>query len=941
MNLPSDYISAENSAAAMLRGRNLLPMSIGHMYAVAQNIMGAFQGSSTLTELPTLHEEDTALPLMAAARILQSLLKNQQQRQLDANILRKTCLLASCAYAMVGNLPSAAAVQREFSLSELASTAEIITAAICNPSALAQLLALQHAEADARRWLEALNSFLIMGEEDRAQILGPSLEAIALECTDMFDLALLANARVALAQVVYLSISNALIDTSPYMQDFGARVVEARRPCFLPPQHQLLVSQRFAQRNENAVVTLPTSGGKTLIAEFAIAQSLSDGPGLAIYVVPYVALGGQVVRALRDHFPADTRIHSLYGGFKADARLAPITHREIVVATPERADALLRTKGLYEHLRIAIFDEAHVLENPHRGARIESLIARLRMQQGIGRRLRLILLSAVLSEAEALCQWLGSNTIYANSHWCPTVRRISIWQRSGRLSWLYENDPMRPPGRRAADILVQSVLPWPQPVYPTDRYAQIVAQRPRAYANASFLARYIAELLPGPILVVCGTKANTRGLANTLASELPLQEPISPTIVKILNYIQSRAKHLSPLGAILTRNVAYHNASLPMELRRMIEEAIRNREILYTCATTTLAEGVDLPFRSTIVFDWLIGFGDRQAPMPSLLFRNIAGRCGRSGEFVEGDTVLFDNVFGNQKYTHDSLRTAAQTQVLTDPPPLESTITNNNFSHEERASVNATVSSQLIAAIDDHPDVEEVEKLFAEHLYATYRGTSAMEVLKKARAELLDDSQGEPLALAASPMRLTELGRAANRTGLSAQSVRKLAGFLRNLPGDLRLDTLAARLIRATGSFPEQSNQTLAKLAAGTLKRSYMGAADLGSLCAQWCEGVPFEQMFIVLPKARTSSSAVRPGDWIEGVRESEYVSAQYDKFIEVVEYTFGVFLPWMLRACHSLAAIAENPAVALRDWLDDATTLETARTADLEAIDLEIEDQN
>jgi helicase len=940
VTLPDDYIQAENSAAAMLRGQNLSPMSNGHMYAVAQNIMGSFQRSEALGRPVMLHDQDTALPLMAAARILQALLKSQQKRRLSADVLRRTCLLASCAYAMTGNLPSAAAVQREISLSDLASGAEVVATAICNPASLPQLLALESVEPDARSWLEALNSFLITGEMDRAQRLRPDLERLAVKYVDMLDVALIASARLALAHVVHLSVARILKGATPFMRDFGARLIEARRPCLLPPQYDLLVTQRFAQSDKNGIVTLPTSGGKTLIAEFAIAQALKDAAGLAIYVVPYVALGSQVADTLKAHFPVSTRIHTLFGGFKADAPLNPATRREIVVATPERLDARLRTGDLYEHLRIVVFDEAHVIENGTRGTRIEALIARLRMQQTAGHNFRLVLLSAVLTEVAALCAWLGSDVTNVKSVWRPTARRISIWQRSHRLSWLYENDPMRPAGRLAGDILVQSVLTWPQPIYPTDKYHQILGQKPRAYANAGYLARYMVDLLGGPILVVCGTKATTRELASALAADIPALEVTPPTIIAIIAYIERRAKHLVPLAKMLARGVTYHNASLPMELRRMIERAIRNREIRYTCATTTLAEGVDLPFRSTILFDWLIGFGDRQAPMPAILFRNIAGRCGRAGEFVEGDTVIFDNVFGNLKYTHDSLRWSAQTRVLTDPPALESTIANDNLPSEEREAVRAVISSQFIAAIPENPKVVALEEHFASHLYARYRGRDAIQILRQARAGLLDDSEGEPFARAASPMQLTALGRAANLTGLSAQSVRRLMSFLVTLPDGLELDDLVVRLACTAGVFPEQNNVTFAKLAAGTLKRSYFVATDLKALCAQWRQGVSFEEMFIGLPKAKASSSAVSPKDWAEGLRESEFVAGQYDKFIEVMEYAFGVFLPWMLRACNALAQVVDSPVVRSRDWLQDAAVLEDARLADLEAIDREIEGQ-
>jgi helicase len=939
VNLPYDYISAENSAAAMLRGQNLSPMSNGHMYAIAQNIMGIFQRSEALMNPTILYTQDASQPLLAAARILQAILKSQQQRQLHSDVLRRTCLLSSCCYAMIGNFPSAAAVQREISISTLSSSAEVIACSIANPSCLPKLLAMEKIPADARAWLEELNSFLLTGEPTRAERLQPSLEALTIKCIDMFDIALLASARLALTHVINLSVARSLKDTSNFMKAFATRLIDAGRPCFLPPQYELLITGRFSESKSNSIVTLPTSGGKTLIAEFAIAQALEDGTGLAIYVVPYVALGNQVLDALRAHFPTTTKIHALFGGFRADARLHPNLQREVVVATPERLDALLRTGELYQHLRIAIFDEAHVLENGVRGARIEAIITRLRMKQIAGHEFRLVLLSAVLSEVNDICRWLGANTINAKSVWRPTARRISIWQRSGRLSWLYENDLMRPPGRQALDILVQSVLPWPQPVYPTDKYQQILSQKPRAYANASYLARYVIDLLGGPILIVCGTKATTRELGSALAAELPPFEVMPPTVASITAYIERKAKHLTPLANMLARGVAYHNASLPMDLRRKIEEAIRNREVLYTCATTTLAEGVDLPFRSTIIFDWLIGFGDRQAPMSSLLFRNIAGRCGRAGEFVEGDTVLFDNVLGNLKYTHDSLRTHAQVQVLTEPPVLESAISNDNLSQEDRESVKAIISSQLIAAIQEHPTVDRIEEHFSSQLYATFRGRNSTEVFRQLRATLLDDRDGEPFARAASPMQLTALGRAANFTGLSAQSVRQLIKFISTVQEDQEFEELAAKLALTTGVFPEQNNVTLSKLANGTLKRSYLAASDLSILCSKWRSGQSFERMFVELPKAQKSSSAVHPIDWAEGLGENGYVAAQYDKFVELVEYTFGLFLPWMFRACSTLATVIGNPAAQNHNWLHYAALLENSRAADLEAIDLIVDD--
>ena len=87
----------------MLRGQNLTPVPIGHMYAVAQNVMGFFQREENLANPAELYDERVALPLIAAARTLQALLKVQQKRGLELEVIRRTSLLASCAYAMAGN----------------------------------------------------------------------------------------------------------------------------------------------------------------------------------------------------------------------------------------------------------------------------------------------------------------------------------------------------------------------------------------------------------------------------------------------------------------------------------------------------------------------------------------------------------------------------------------------------------------------------------------------------------------------------------------------------------------------------------------------------------------------------------------------------------------------------------------------------------------------
>src|SRR6266478_3255652 len=71
------------------------------------------------------------------------------------------------------------------------------------------------------------------------------------------------------------------------------------------------------------------------------------------------------------------------------------------------------------------------------------------------------------------------------------------------------------------------------------------------------------------------------------------------------------------------------------------------------------------------------------------------------------------------------------------------------------------------------------------------------------------DSTDGALAMAASPLRLTQFGQAANATGFSPQSCRRIAAFLqaKRVVGDGDLTALAALasdLLRALGTLPEQ-----------------------------------------------------------------------------------------------------------------------------------------
>ncbi|WP_018858498.1 DEAD/DEAH box helicase [Rhizobium sp. 42MFCr.1] len=938
MTLSEKLRQADLTAFAMSRGLGVDPMSWGYLLAVAQQEINQFQSRKSLENSRELLDEQSASPLIAAARLCFEVAKrpvtNDEESEPEHRLERTLLLLLSgCAYAMYGNFPSANAVHRLIDTSLLGSDGLWLTFAICNPAKIHEAVLSRHLTRESREFLERLHHFLHTGDESENEKLIRHLEELMVMQRPASEITMLRCARLALQQIVNTATSSLyrLKQERPFHQ-YISRLIDDRRFCLLPPQRKLIFEDDLLDDDENCIVTLPTSAGKTLVAELVIASRMKQSGRVAVYVVPYVALGRQVLDTLRKHAPAEVTVHGYFGVFDSNDSVQKGTY-SIVVATPERLDGLLRNTNFYARLDTVVFDEAHGIENGVRGARLESLIVRMRLQQKKANTFRIVLLSAVLTDVGLIQNWLGAEAKHYNDSWRPTSRRIGIWTSDGILAWIFGGDPLRPTGRRAVDLIGQKQLPVPQPITPSEHFGGITTRRPAAFGNAAYLARYIEATIGGPILLACSSKANTRGLAAKIAeNELPI--PRLEASLAVLNLIHSQYPHLKPLAAMLVRGVAYHNASLPPDIRAAIEDAIKRRDLKYVASTTTLAEGVDLPFRSTIIFDWLTGYKDSQAPMQSLLFRNIAGRCGRAGEFTEGDTILFDNVLGKLSFTGHQTRRYHQTTLFADPPPVASVFANDNLKPETRRAITALVASQLLASIPENPEIDDLEVHWAENSYAAQYSVSPRTLLSEARAELLSDAYGEPFARAASPMKLTSLGEAANRSGFGPATCRALLAFIAREDQFSSPPDFAADVIDALGTCDEQENGILRDIANRKKTTFFYKASDVSAVASSWLEGRSLAQAFLNLPKAKESKAAVSPADWALGERESEPVSAQYDKFVDVTQYMFGTFVPWVCRAIHSFKAYG-TPRVQKIDWLKLAEMFENSGAIDAIASDI------
>jgi len=89
------------------------------------------------------------------------------------------------------------------------------------------------------------------------------------------------------------------------------------------------------------------------------------------------------------------------------------------------------------------------------------------------------------------------------------------------------------------------------------------------------------------------------------------------------------------------RRVTFHTADLTPDERTVIEGGFIKASFDVCFATSTLAAGVNFPFRTVIIAKLTYGYGDREGRLFSRSdFRNMSGRAGRLGHHEDGRVIL-------------------------------------------------------------------------------------------------------------------------------------------------------------------------------------------------------------------------------------------------------------------------------------------------------------
>ena len=355
---------------------------------------------------------------------------------------------------------------------------------------------------------------------------------------------------------------------------------------------------------KSLVVCAPTSSGKTLVGEIAVLQALRRRRR-CLYLVSHKALANQKYTDFETRFSSDKADPSGTVGLSTGDREEGDLQADILIATYEKGLVLFLTGQIDPQNSVVVADELQIIGEATRGPNVETLCAVLR-QRGMR---QFLALTATVENPEDLAAWLRCSLI--QSHIRDVDLRQEIWYQGCGYGVTF--------GQVVGEHLDSM-----------HRY-------PGGISNA---IDYLLDRDRAPILVF----TESRREASEYATDFSQHRQRHVSGIKVaeqLGLFSEPTEGSENLQNSAERRIAVHTADLTPQERQVIEQGFLDNSFDVCFATSTLAAGINFPFKTVMFPKLTYQYGDRQGTRITRGdYRNMSGRAGRLGLHDLGYAVL-------------------------------------------------------------------------------------------------------------------------------------------------------------------------------------------------------------------------------------------------------------------------------------------------------------
>ncbi len=396
---------------------------------------------------------------------------------------------------------------------------------------------------------------------------------------------------------------------------------------------------------KSVVVCAPTGAGKTCIAEHAIHRALEENTRL-FYTTPLKALSNQKFYDFGKKY-GEGNVGLLTGDTSIN-REAPI-----VVMTTEVFRNMLyntnfgNTKDNLKDVKYVVLDEVHYMNDEQRGTVWEESIIYCPSN------IQIIALSATVANSQQLCDWI--NTVHAGTqHVYTDFRPVPLRHYYFDSSKPYDILPLLTPDGK----LNRKIKP--------EKKMNFHSRQAKKNNSVKDVINVLhkKEMLPAIFFTFSRKKcdenmekcSNINLITNEEAKQIraEIQE-----FLKEHTYLENN-KNLE----YLYNGVASHHAGLLPAWKLLVERLFQKGLIKVVFATETLAAGINMPARTTVISAISKRTDSGHRMLTANEFLQMSGRAGRRGMDKIGYVVVMGTQFQTPDEVADLVRSSSN--------PLES-----------------------------------------------------------------------------------------------------------------------------------------------------------------------------------------------------------------------------------------------------------------------------
>jgi len=385
-------------------------------------------------------------------------------------------------------------------------------------------------------------------------------------------------------------------------------------------------------QGHSVVVSAPTGSGKTLVGEYAIYRALAHGQKV-FYTTPLKALSNQKLRDFRAQFGAE-KVGLLTGDLSLNREA------QIVVMTTEIFRNMLYAEAddhddPLENVEAVVLDECHYMNDSQRGTVWEESIIHCPPP------IQLVALSATVANAGQLTDWIDrvhGPTQLVLSDFRPVPLAFSFCSAKGLHPLLNDEGTGLHPNCKVWRAPKGGQRKGPKTAKPPQPEAP-----PLGFVVAQMAER---DMLPA-IYFIFSRRGCDKGVRDLGKACLVNPEEQARIKVRLDAYIAATPEAVRDGGHAdaLLRGIAAHHAGVLPAWKELIEELFQQGLIKVVFATETLAAGINMPARTTVISALSKRTERGHRPLMGSEFLQMAGRAGRRGLDTQGYVVTVQSRF--------------------------------------------------------------------------------------------------------------------------------------------------------------------------------------------------------------------------------------------------------------------------------------------------------